>query len=897
MNSERPDPDQLIEQLKKDGLNRKRGRLKIFFGYASGVGKTYAMLENARRAIQAGDEVVLGYLEPHARPATMKLAEAIEAIEPREIQHRGVLLKEFDVDSALQRRPRILLVDELAHRNVEGSRHQKRWQDIEEILDAGVDVWTTLNVQHIESLNDIVGQITGVVVRETIPDRVFELADEIELVDLPPDELLDRLRNGHVYLPENAQRALASFFKRSNLDALREMSLRQAASRVHSDVEFARSSLAVSKPWATADRLLVCVGPSPSTSRVIRTAKRMASALDAKWIAISVDLPGRTSDQRAQDQIAKHFRLAEALGAETLTLAGNSVEETILEYARKRNVTKILIGKTSEPSWKRWFARSIVDRLIEVSHGIDVYVIQGEQESSHEVRSTVSIRSMDWYGHATAILVTGLSALLSYSLRFMDLANTEANRVMIFLAGVACVAFRFGVGPSITACILSVMVFDFFFVPPFGTFAVSDAQYIVTFAVMMAIGLLVSALASRLRWQIDNSRKREQHSNALYELGRELSSLYGEMFLVAAATSTLGELLEGQAAVYLRNAAGETYPVQETAEALINHPVSLPTADWVIEHAQMAGLGTDTLPNACALFLPLQGSQRCLGALAFQPTGDIQHLLTPENRRILESGTHQLALALERDRLAIDAAEARLKVESEQLRSTLLSSVSHDLKTPLAGIAGASSSLLSSERLDSQSQRELIESIATESMRLNRLLDKILQMSRLDVGATNPNMQWHVLEEIVGSALKHTAEITQHHSISVDMAEDFPLIWADDVLLEQVLVNLLENASKYTAAGTKVTVSAIVQGSKVVIGIRDNGPGIPIGLEEKIFEKFHRADPKPDSGKGNGLGLAICRAIVKLHGGTIRASNCRGGGALFEIQLPLSKIVPNMDVG
>lgn len=895
MTEERPDPDNLLAQLKSESAECSSGQLKIYFGYAAGVGKTYAMLENAHRALATGKDVVIGYIEPHARPATQKLAERIETVPVRQLDYRGVTLSEFDVDAAIARHPEILLVDELAHTNAEGSRHSKRWQDVQELLEAGIDVWTTLNVQHIESLNDIVGQVTGIVVRETIPDQVFESADEIELVDLPPDDLLERLATGQVYMPEQAKRAVQSFFKRANLSALREMSLRQVASRVHTEVESARLHQTVSQPWATAERLLVCVGPSPTTARVIRTAKRMATAFDAQWMAVSVDLPGISPNSSAASRIAQHFRLAERLGAETLTLAGDSVVSTILDYARKRNITKILIGKTNVSICKRLVSKSVVDQLIDASGEIDIYVIQGKTEKADSHQGIPKRRSIDWRGHITAALMTASVGLLSYMLGFLRIADAEANRVMLFLAGVVFVAFRSGAGPAITASVLSVLVFDFFFVPPFLTFAVSDAQYVVTFAVMLAIGLLVSTLASRLKVQIENSRRREHRNNSLYELGKELSSLYGEVFLVSSAAHRLSELLSAEVVVYLRDSKSQTYPVNATDSSLVAHPVSLPAAEWAIEHSQISGSGTNTLPNACALFVPLQGSQSCLGALAVKPSDSAARLLQPDMRRILESGANQLALALERDRLAIEASESRLQAESEQLRSTLLSSVSHDLKTPLASIAGASSTLLESETLSTETRRDLLVSISSETQRLNRVLENILQMSRLDAGASNPNLQWHVLEDVVGSALTRMTKELQSFPVTVKLPPNLPLIFVDDVLLEQVFINLLENATKYAPAGTAITITATIEKDGMQIRVRDRGPGIPTGLEEKIFDKFHRANSTPDAGQGNGLGLAICRAIVKLHGGSISAANPQGGGAEFMIHLPLKQPPPRIE--
>lgn len=895
MSDGRPDADLLLAQVQAEEAHTRRGLMRIFFGYAAGVGKTYTMLETAHKARAEGREVVVGYIEPHARAETQALTAGLETLPPRELEYRGVILREFDVDAALARRPELLLVDELAHTNAEGCRHEKRWQDIEELLNAGIHVWTTLNVQHIESLNDVIGQITGVVVRETVPDRVFDSADELELVDITPEELLARLRAGKVYVPEQAQRAIQSFFQKSNLAALRELSLRQAAQRVHTDVESARRAKSVVQPWATAERLLVCVGPSPTTPRVIRTAKRMAAALDAPWLAVSIDLTGER-ESGVHSQIAQHFRLAEQLGAETVTIPGQNIAEALIDYARSRNVTKLFIGKTNQPRWKRLLFGTVVDELLERSGDIDVYVIHGHEERAEKTpaRGTAPAR-IDWLPYAKSFAVVVLTACLAYALRSVHFADAEANTVMLFLAAVAWVAYRYGRVPSIFASILSVMAFDFFFVPPHLTFAVSDVQYLVTFTGLFAIGLVISTLTARLRAQVESTRWRERRTAALYELGKQLSSLYGRVFLLGAAGNKIADMLGGEVAIYLREPDGKMEIAFGHETSIAKHAVSLPAAQWVSDHEQVAGSGTNTLPNAVALFVPLSGSQGTHGAIAIR-AADTARLLAPEGRRVLEACANQLALALERDQLAIDAAEARIQAEAEQVRSSLLSSVSHDLKTPLAAIAGASSSLLQSATLDEDTRRQLLETVADEAARLNRLLENILQMSKLDAGAATPNRQWHVLEELVGSALLRTRRELAQHQVSVHLPDDLPLLFVDGLLMEQVFVNLFENAARYTPAGTVVTVRAAIDGRHLRIAVADNGPGLPAGAEERIFDKFYRASPMADAGRGSGLGLAICRAIIKAHGGSIVAANRAGGGAEFVMRLPLAQDAPRVVV-
>jgi two-component system sensor histidine kinase KdpD len=897
MNSKRPNPDELLAQLRAEEQHPKRGKLKVFFGYAAGVGKTYAMLEAARLAQKAGRNVVVGYVEPHGRPETEALLTGLENIPTRSVEYNGVVLREFDVDAALARRPDLILVDELAHTNAEGCRHAKRWQDVAELLDAGINVWTTLNVQHIESLNNIIGQITGVTVRETIPDHIFETADELELADLPPDELLGRLRAGKVYRPEQAERAIQNFFQQANLAALRELSLRQAAKRIHTEVESARRRSATDRPWATTDRLLVCVGPSPTTARVIRTAKQIASALDAPWMAVSVEQPGIANNPSAAQQVADHLRLAERLGAETITLTGVGVAATILDYAVTHNVTKIFVGKTRTPRWRRWLRTGVVEELQDGSGDIDVYLIQGREEGRGAISVPKERSSFSWYGYFAAAVVVAAGFLLAAW--FARLRVAEANVVMVFLAAVAWVAFRYGRGPAVWASFMSVLVFDVFFVPPVGSLTVKDSQYLITFAVLLVIGLLISTLTARLRTQLELGRQRERRTLALYRLGKQLSSLAGDVFLVAAAGQHLREMTDGEVAIYLAPNNDEVTKPPDVAfgheTTIAKHPVSGPTALWVMTHDQIAGRGTDTLPNAVALFVPLTGSHTPLGAIAVRAE-PLDRLLHPDQRQWLENCASQLALALERDRMVVSAADARLRAETEQVRNTLLSSVSHDLKTPLAAIAGASSTLLQLEPTPVGTRRELVDTIVEEAERLNRLLENILQIARLDSGAITPNKQWHVLEDIIGSALRRTQRLLSHHQVEVRLPPEMSLFFVDGLLMEQVFTNLLENAARYTPAKSHITLSATAQDRVLVVTLADNGPGLPVGSEERIFDRYYRGTTSPDTGRGSGLGLAICRAIIRLHGGTVRAANRPQGGAEFIVRLPQPENSPKLPV-
>jgi two-component system sensor histidine kinase KdpD len=894
MNESRPNPDELLARVQAEEAKSQRGRLKIFFGAAPGVGKTYAMLEAARREKAAGVDVVVGYVEPHGRKETEALLEGLEAVQLHEATYHGMTLREPDVDAILRRRPQLVLIDELAHTNVEGSRHAKRWQDVEDLRAAGIDVFSTLNVQHIESLNDIVAQITSVTVRETIPDHVFESADDLELADVTAEELLERLAAGKVYVPAQAERALQNFFQRPNLVALRELALRQVAQRLHLDVESARQQRAAKATWATAERILVCVGPSPTTPRVIRTARRMAAALSAEWIAVTVELNGRPAGSvAARDATGQHLRLSERLGAQTVSLLGDDIAGTILDYARSRNVTKIVIGKTSEPRWKRFLWSTVVDQLLEQSGDIDVYVIHGEPERLTRRAVTQPNERFSWRPYLLSIATVAICALIAAL--FFHFRLSEANVVMVFLAGVAWVAFRYGRGPAILATLAAVPIFDFFFVPPYLTFAVSDTQYVLTFAVMLAIGLIVGTLTARLKEQAAHARLRERRASALYQLSRQLSSLSGSEFLVIAAGRQIEDIFEAEAAIYLSRPHGPPELRYGQHTSIPGKEINAIVAQWVAEHDQMAGAGTDTLPNATALFLPLVGSQQTIGALGVK-ANDIARLLAPDQRQLLEACTSQLALALERDQMAMAAQEAKVEAEAEHLRSALLSGVSHDLRTPLAAIAGASSSLL--ENMDGQiaTRRELLSTIVDESRRLSRLLDNLLEMSKLESGDAAPNMQWHVLEELVGTALARTRHDLASHHVHVALSHNLPLVHVDGILIEQVFVNLFENAAHYCPAACRIDVAAHVDGDWLVITVGDNGPGLPPGKEKKIFEKFFRGVRHPDARRGSGLGLAICQAIIRLHGGMITAANRPAGGAQFTIRLPISKEAPQVSL-
>ena len=891
MYNERPNPDALLARVQEETSRAGRGKLKIFFGYAAGVGKTYEMLTAAQRERAAGTEVVVGYVEPHGRPETEALLASLETLPLLGVTYRGTTLREFDLDAALARRPSLLLVDELAHSNAPGMRHPKRWQDVEELLAAGVNVWTTLNVQHIESLNDVIAQITGVAVKETLPDTVLERADEIELVDITPDKLMERLSAGKVYVPAQAERALKNFFQKGNLVALRELSLRQTASRVQQDVDTARQERAAIAPWVTSERVLVCVGPSPTNARIVRTTKRLARSLGAEWLAVAVDT-GTEGVRSAEikERTAQNLRMAEQLGAETQTLVGRNVADVLLDFARSRNVTKIVAGKTKQPRWKSWFVDTVVQQLLNRSGDIDIYIVSGEGEVPSGTRQSGAVKVFRWSEYLKAAVVVAACGVLGWIARSRGLA--DANIVMIFLAGVALVSARLGRGPSIASAIASVLVFDFFFVEPRLTFAVGDTEYLITFAVMLGIGLLISELTTRLQGQLRTSQQQEQRTSQLFRMTRQLSELSGSDFLVRTAGRQLEEIFDAEVVFYLREPEGQLSLRYGERTSIVEQPVNEVVAQWVTTNGRLAGAGTDTLPNASAIFVPLVGSQQVAGTLGLRPKSE-GRVLDPEQIRLLETCGSLIALSIERDDSVLQAHQAQLQIQAEQLRNSLLDSVSHDLRTPLATISGTATSLLEHSSIQ---DGESLQTLVDESRRLTRLVENLLDMARLDSGAVALNRQWNVLEEIVGVALNAVKREVRDFVVRVDIPADFPLLNIDGFLIEQMLVNLLENASRYTSIGSEIEIAAVAKPKRAEIRIADNGPGLPSGSEEKIFDKFFRGSTiTPDGRRGVGLGLAICRAIVEAHGGAITATNRPKGGSEFVISLPCTETPPNIE--
>jgi two-component system sensor histidine kinase KdpD len=891
MTEQRPDPEALLKRVQEEEVAQRRGKLKVFFGATAGVGKTYAMLQAAHEQQEDGVNVLIGWVETHGRAETDALVKGLKILPPRTVDHRGARLQEFDLDAALARRPAIILMDEWAHTNAHGSRHPKRWQDVEELLEAGINVYTTVNVQHLECLNDVVAQITGIRVRETIPDSAFDRADDVELIDLPPDDLLQRLKDGKVYVPEQVRQAIQNFFRKGNLIALREMALRRTAERVDQQMEVYRRDHAVVRTWPAGETIMVCVNIKPRGARLIRAARTMATGLHAKWIAVYVQTSRhlRLPDAERSD-VVETLRLAEQLGAETVTLTGDHVSQELLSYAQSRNVTKIIVGKPIRSRWSAWLFGSVVDELVRRSGDIDIYVITGEAGEGRPLLAAALKRTSNWRAYGYGLLVVLACTTVSWT---MFPYFGVANLIMVYLLGVTIVATRWGRGPSVLASLLSVAAFDFFFIPPYFSFAVSDIQYVWTFAVMLVVALLLSGLAAKTRQQVQATSQNLRRTAALYAMSRDFATQRGLDKLSALAAQHIREVFESQVAIFIPDQTGRVVLQRSGGLFFELDPKEAGVAQWVFDHRQPAGPGTDTLPGASALYLPLIGSRGPTGVIAIRPTQPTR-LLDPEQLRLLETFASQTALAIERARLAEEAQRAHVQAETERMRSAILSSVSHDLRTPLAAITGSASSLLESgEHLDAPSRRELAHAIYEEAYRLDRLLKNLLDITRLEAGAMQLQKEWHPLEEIVGSALTRLEQRLGDRQIRTDFPPDLPLLQLDGVLVEQVIINLMENALKYAPPKSEIELSARKTDGAVLFEIADRGPGLSPGDEQRIFEKFYRADPAREGGVG--LGLTICRGIIDAHGGRIWGESRPGEGAVFRFTLPMETYEPGTE--
>jgi two-component system sensor histidine kinase KdpD len=898
MTDARPDPDQLLAQVRASEARAHRGRLTIFFGANAGVGKTYAMLEAAQRRRAEGAEVVIGYVEMHGRAETEQLLIGLPQLPPLMTRLGESMRRDFNLDAALARKPQLLLVDELAHTNLGGEpppRHDKRWQDVEELLDAGIDVYTTVNVQHLESLSDVVAQITGVRQQETLPDRVFDEADEVKLVDLPPDDLLQRLREGRVYVADQAQQAMQNFFRKGNLIALRELALRKTADRVDQAMREYRAARAVKRAWAARERLMVCVGPDDQAERLVRAGKRLADGLDAEWLVVYVETPDllRLPEAERNRRIAV-LRLAESLDAEAITLGGPTAAGEILAYARTRNVTRVLVGAPRRGRW-RWLRASTTQRLVEAERDFEVSILGTDPRrggtAERGLRAAVEPNGEDggrkrWRRYLLALagvaVATGLCTLL-YPL--LELANL----VMIYLLATALVAVRGGRRAAILCAVLSVLAFDFMFVPPRFTFAVSDAQYLVTFAIMLVVALIIGGLNANVRLQERIAGHRERRTALLYAMTRQLAASSGWEDMAQIAVRHVSEVFACRAVLLFADAGGHATHPQAAPQSDSYRGAQLGIAQWVLDHGKPAGLGTDTLAGAQGLYLPVRGAQRTLGVLAVLPSNR-RRVTLPEQFRLLETFVAQIGLALERAQLVGTAQAAEVRAQTEAIRNSLLASISHDLRTPLATIVGGASALAGGHLRPDDAQ-VIARSVAEEAEHMSERITTLLDLVRLESGAIRPRLDWYALDEVIGSALRRVADRLQRHQLRVERPESLPPLHIDGRLIEQVLENLLDNASKYTPPGTEVIIRVIKLSRHVEVSVEDNGPGLGVSEPAMLFEKFQRGQPEGAVG-GIGVGLSICRTIIGLHGGKIWAENRSPRGAVFRFTLPLSTDAP-----
>jgi two-component system, OmpR family, sensor histidine kinase KdpD len=893
---QRPNPDLLLARVNQQELRARRGKLRIYFGSSAGVGKTYAMLVAARKLASEGCSVLVGVVETHGRAETAALLEGLELLPPKSIDYRGKVLSEFDLDAALARHPQLILIDELAHSNAPGVRHPKRWQDIDELLAAGIDVFSTLNVQHLESLNDVVGGITNVRVWETVPDKVFDAADEVVLVDIPADELLARLKAGKVYVAHQAEQAARNFFRKGNLMALRELALRRTADRVEGDVQAYRVDQSIESVWKTATALLTCVGPDGAAERVVRAAALLAGQLNTEWHAIYVETPGlqRLAPPR-REKILANLNLAQQLGAITAVIASAEIAESIIAYARKNNLSKLVIGR--DPIRRLWpWQRSSGQKLAILAPDIDLIEIgraEGVAENGRESAQPPALADVESTARRKTKrlrYVWATIACVAVTLISMPLAAhfDRSNIVAIFILAVVLVGVRLGRGPAALAAVLSVCGFDFFFVPPRFSFAVSDVQYLLTFFIMLAVGLITGQLTAGLRFQARVASHREERAGSLYEIARDLSGAVQVEQVVKISDESIQRTFRASAALLLPDSAGRlitTLPNDHATSAGTGLTVEIGTAQWAFDRGMPAGSGTDTLPGSDVLYIPLRAPTKARGVLAVK-AHNRRLLRIPEQRQLLDTFAALIAIALERVHYVGLAQDALLKMESERLRNSLLAALSHDLRTPLTVLVGLAESLTLTAPKLSSAQLEAAQAIQDEARRMSTLVSNLLDMARIESGEVTLNLQWQPLEEVVGTALEAARSMLQRHNVVVQLPRDLPLIKIDAVLIERVLVNLFENVSKYTPPGSTVTISARIVADQLSVSIADNGPGLPVGREEAVFQKFTRGE-RESATPGVGLGLAIVRALIEAHQGKITAAQRPGGGAVFTFTLPL----------
>lgn len=892
----RPTPEALLEAARREDV--RVGRLKIFVGAAPGVGKTYEMLQTARARKKDGYDVVVGVVETHGRKETEALLDDLEIVPRKDVEYRGQALAEMDLDAIVARRPQIVLVDELAHTNAPGSRHPKRYLDVLELLEQGINVYSTINIQHIESLNDVVAQITHVRVRETVPDSVFNRADDVKLVDITPEDLIQRLKEGKIYVPAQAERALEHFFSPANLTALRELALRRTAERVDEQLLKQMQARAIEGPWAAGERILVCISEDPRAASLARYAKRLSDRLHGAWTALYVETPrSQQLTEQQRDRVANTLRLAQSLGGEAITVPGGlrRIAEEVIAYAHDNNITQIIIGKSTRPRWFELINGSVVHELVRRAGNISVHVIAGDDVEASEVTGRAVYAAPEapavrWWSYGAAFasiaVALGVGELLAPS---VGVESVD----LLFLTAIVGIAVRYGLWPSLAASIAASLAYNFFFMRPVYSFTIGDPRNLTAFAFFALIAVVVSNVASQARAQTVRAIDRARTTELLYGFSRKLAGAGALEEVLWASAHQIALMLKVRVVLLLpENGAVVVkagYPPEDRLDA-----ADIAAASWAWENTRPAGRDADTLPGAKRLFLPMRTGRGAIGIIGID-SDKSGPLLTPDERRLLDALMDQTALAIERVHLVDDMDRAQRTIENERLRSAVLTSLSHDLRTPLAAVIGTAQTLRDLPgKLTDAEKAELLTTIIEESERLNRFIANLLDMIKLESGAVAAKASLHDLAEVVGGALRRAAKILAHHRIDLDLQSDLPMVRIDAVLFEQALFNLLDNAAKYAPEGSAIRLVARSEPGRVSLRVIDEGEGIPSESIDHIFDKFYRASKEDRVKAGTGLGLAIARGFVEAMGGEITAANrVDRSGAVFAIVLP----VPPQTIG
>jgi two-component system sensor histidine kinase KdpD len=887
----RPSPDALLEKARAE----TRGRLKIFLGAAPGVGKTYEMLVSGHAKIADGVDVVVGVVETHGRMETKALLDGFEIVPRVQMDYKGRLLEEMDLDAILARGPGLVLVDELAHTNAEGSRHPKRYLDVKELLDRGIDVYSTLNIQHVESLNDVVSQITRIRVRETVPDSVIDMADDVEIIDLTPDDLIKRLHDGKVYVTKTAEKALTNYFTPGNLTALRELALRRTAQRVDDQLLIHMQAHSISGPWAAGERVLVSVDHHASSASLVRYAARMASRLRAPWVAVNVETNRSINLTEAQrDTIASTLRLAEQLGGEAITVPGRETSEELMRYAAANNVTHIVSGAPKQPAWREWLHPSTASLLIRKAGDISVHVISGAAQREtprRSVKAAAPALDVRAYLLATAYVAIALAVGI-----VLDQVLDVRNLALVFLMAVLTSAVLHGLRPALYSCILGAFSFNFFFLRPRYTLTINDPDSVLALFFFLGVAIIASNLTATVQRQAAAARQRARKTEDLYLFSKKLAGTGTLDDVLWATAFQLASMLKVRVVLLLPEdgtiAVKAGYPPDDTLD-----DADIAAASWAWEHNHPAGRGADTLPGAKRLYVPLRTGRTAVGVIGLDGDRRDGPLLTPEQQRLLDALADQAALAIERIQLVAAMDQATLAAEADRLRSALLTSISHDLKTPLAAVLGASTTLRDYfAPMSEEDRKDLLSTIVDESERLNRFIANLLDMTRIESGAMEPNYALHDIGDVVGSALRRGAKILGGHAVNVRIPEDLPVVRVDPVLFEQVFFNLLDNAAKYAPEGSTIDITGWTGTDAIVVQVADAGPGIPPGDLDRIFDTFYRVRKGDQVRAGTGLGLSICRGFIEAMGGTITAGNRTDRtGAVFTIRLPKPNDVLKLD--